>query len=318
VLVGEALPPDTERRGRRRRWPWIVLLLALLAGGGVAAYLLTRPVKKVMPTVVGQNVTSASAILQNDGFNPVTINVQNIAPDGTVIRQNPQPGVKVTQGSTVTLTVSSGPGNRNVPSVTSLPLGKAKAAISSAGLKPGRVLHESSDTIPSGDVTRTDPPAGQSLLAFSPVTIWVSTGKPLVAVPDVGGATAAVAKDRLRRAGLTWTIFDQVSTTATPGTVISENPTAGSQVPKGTTIDLTVAKAEPKVKMPNVIGKTTVAATTALTLAGFTVQPYTKTVKKQSNDGIVLYQNTTPGSLYPKGTNVHIVIGKYTPPTTHP
>jgi beta-lactam-binding protein with PASTA domain/predicted Ser/Thr protein kinase len=318
VLIGEPPPPEPEERRRRRRWPWILLLLGLLAAGGaVAAYLLTRPVKKVVPVVVNKDVQTASTVLQNDGFTVGTIDVQSIAQNGTVIRQSPQPGTKLIEGGTVTLTVSTGPGNRQVPSVIRLPLKDARLAIAQAGLKPGRVLRESSDTIPAGDVTRTDPPAGQSLLAFSPVTIYVSTGKPVVTVPDVTGATVAVAKDRLRRAGLGSTIFNQVSSTATPGTVISENPGANSQVPKGTTIDLTVAKAQPKVKMPNVVGKTDIAATAELTLAGFTVQPFTKPVRKSANDGIVLYQNVSPGSLVPKGSSVHIVIGKYTAPT-HP
>ena len=318
VIVGEPPPPETEERRRRRRWPWILVLLALLAGGGAAAYLLTRPVKKPVPAVINENVQAASAVLQNDGFNVIPIDVQNIAPNGTVIRQNPQPGTKLTQGSTVTLTVSSGPGNRTVPSVLGLPLKQAEAGIRQAGLRPGRIIRESSGSVPTGDVTRIDPAAGQSLPAFSPVTIYVSSGKPLVAVPDVGGATIAVARDRLRRAGLTWTVFDQVTGNATPGTVISENPTAGTQVTTGTTIDLTVAKAEPKVKMPNVVGKTAIAATAQLSVAGFTVVPFTKTVKKKVNDGIVLYQDVTPGSLVPRGTSVHIVIGKYAPPAAHP
>jgi eukaryotic-like serine/threonine-protein kinase len=315
VLVGEP-PPDSEERRRRRRWPWILLLLALLAGGAVAAYLLTRPVKKPVPAVINENVTTASAVLQNQGFTVGTIDVQNIAPNGLVIRQSPQPGTKLAQGQTVTLTVSTGPGSRNVPSVTSLPLKAAKAAIVRAGLKPGRVLRESSDTIPTGDVTRTDPAAGQSLGAFSPVTIYVSTGKPTVPVPDVTGATVAVAKDQLRRAGLLWTIVDQVSSTATPGTVIGENPGPNSPVVTGTTIDLIVAKAEPTVKVPNVIGKAAAAAAAQLTVAGFTVQPGTHPVKKQKNEGIVVYQSIPGGSLRKKGTTVVILVGVYTPTTS--
>jgi eukaryotic-like serine/threonine-protein kinase len=316
VVVGEPPPPASEERRRRRRWPWVVALLALLAGGAVAAYLLTRPVKKVVPAVVNESVQTAGAVLQNDGFSVATIPVQNIAPNGLVIRQSPQAGVKVTQGSTVTLTISTGPGSRNVPSVTGLPLGKAKAAITSAGLKPGRVLRESSNTIPSGDVTRTDPGAGSSLLAFSPVTIYVSTGKPVVVVPDVTGTTVAVAKDQLRRAGLGWTIFNQVSSTATPGTVISENPGGNTQVPRGTTIDLVVAKAEPTVKVPRVLNESAGTAAAQLTLAGFTVQEVMHPVKKLSRDGIVLKQTPDGGTLAKKTSTVVIVVGQYTPPPT--
>ncbi|HEY6398826.1 MAG TPA: Stk1 family PASTA domain-containing Ser/Thr kinase [Solirubrobacteraceae bacterium] len=318
VLVGEPPPGDSEVRRRRPRWPWILLLLALLAGGGAAAaYLLTRPIKKPVPAVINENVTTASAVLQNQGFNVVTIDVQNLAANGTVIRQSPQPGTKVTEGQTVTLTVSTGPGSRNVPSVTGLPLKAAKAAMTRSELRPGRVLRESSNTIPAGDVTRTDPTAGQSLPAFSQVTIYVSTGRPVVGVPDVTGATVASAKDQLRRAGLSWSILDQVSGTATPGTVISENPAANSQVAPGTTIDLIVAKAEPKVAIPDVHNQTAAAAQSALTAQGFQVVERFYTVKKKSNKGIVLRESPYQGTLVKKGSTVTIYIGQYTPPT-HP
>ena len=60
VDQGQPPPPDeysTPAQRPRRRWPWIVaLLVLLLAGGGVAAYLLTRPVKKIVPVVVREQV----------------------------------------------------------------------------------------------------------------------------------------------------------------------------------------------------------------------------------------------------------------------
>jgi beta-lactam-binding protein with PASTA domain/predicted Ser/Thr protein kinase len=316
VLVGEPSPAEGEERRRRRRWPWILLLLALLAGGGVAAYLLLRPVKKPVPNVINENVQPASAVLQNDGFTVGTIDVQNIAPNGTVIRQSPQPGTKLTEGMAVTLTVSTGPGSRQVPSVVRLPLGAAKQAITRAGLKPGRVISEHSDTIPTGDVTRTDPSAGVSILAFSRVTIYVSTGKPVVGVPDVRGATVASAKDQLRRAGLGWAISNQVSSTATPGTVISETPGPNSSVALGTTIDLVVAKAPVKVKIPNVLNDTAAAAQTTLLAAGFQVVEKFHSVKKSANDGTVLRESPPQGTLVKKGSTVTIYIGQLVTTTT--
>ena len=89
-MTGE--PPDQppEEQHPNRRWIWIGILIALLlAGGGVAAYLLTRPAKKVVPNVVGQNLNDARTILQNDGFGVQVLNVSNPKPAGTVIRQDP-------------------------------------------------------------------------------------------------------------------------------------------------------------------------------------------------------------------------------------
>ncbi|MGI8572390.1 MAG: Stk1 family PASTA domain-containing Ser/Thr kinase [Solirubrobacteraceae bacterium] len=314
VLLGEEPPPPEEKR--RRRWPLVLFLLLLLAGGAAAAYLLTRPVMKPVPAVVNKNVAAASTIVQNQGFNVVTIDLQDIAPNGTVIRENPPPGTQLAQGLTVTLTVSTGPGNRNVPTVARLPVKQAQAAIVRAGLRAGRVLTEHSTTIPAGDVIRTDPSAGTPILAASPVTLFVSTGRPLATVPEVRGDTVAAAKAKLRGAGLTWSISNAVSTATAPGLVISENPSVGSQAAVGSTIDLTVAKAPPTVQVPNVLGLSAGAAAARLAGDGFTVVDRSYDVRKLAKQGLVLRQSPLGGAQRQKNSTVTIFVGQYKPPPT--
>ena len=117
-------------------WPWLALLLVLLLiGGGAAAYILTRHKTEVVPTVIGEQLSMASTQLQNAGFAVSTINVTSNHPAGFVIRQDPVGGTKAKDGSTVSLVVSSGPGNATVPSVVGLPLDKARQMIRKAKLK---------------------------------------------------------------------------------------------------------------------------------------------------------------------------------------
>ncbi len=77
-----------------------------------------------------------------------------------MIAQDPQAGAKVKKGTTVTLTVSTGPGNATVPSVVGETLNQAKSAIQIANLKVGRVEHQSSTTVQEGQVIG-DQPAGR-------------------------------------------------------------------------------------------------------------------------------------------------------------
>ncbi len=320
VVDGSEPLPEEEPPHRRPLWPWVVLLLVVLAliGGGVAAYLLTRPAKQVVPAVVGESFTVAQAQLQNDGF---TVNQPleetNAKPAGTVIAQNPLAGAKAKEGSSVSLTVSSGPGNTTVPTVVGEPLDQAKSSIEIANLKVGKIYHQTSTQYPSGQVIGTSPDAGATPPVGTPVTIFVSKGPPAVQVPDVTSEDLGTAKATLQGRNFNVSTTDQVTTTAAPGTVLSQNPAGGKSAPSGSTVTLVVAKAPPTVAVPNVVGQTTGAADATLGAAGFPAVPQQQTVTNQSQNGVVLSQNPTASTQAKKGTNVTIVIGKYTPtPTT--
>src|SRR5438105_5939992 len=120
--------PEGPRERRRRGMWWLVALLValLLAGGGVAAYLLTRPAQVTVPGVVGEQIAIARTQLLDKGFNvaPPLLERSN-HPSGFVFGQNPGGGAKVDKGSTITLTVSSGPGNVSVPAVAGETVGQA-------------------------------------------------------------------------------------------------------------------------------------------------------------------------------------------------
>jgi len=308
-------PP--EQRRRRNRWPWIVpLLVLLLIGGGVAAYLLTRPTKKIVPAVVGENLQDASANVQNAGFSPNIIQVTNSKKAGTVIHQDPQPGTKAKEGSSVTLTVSTGPGSTTVPSVSGESQKQAEKMIKQALLKVGRVQTVTSDTIPAGEATRTDPGAGVSVPVNSAVTLFISKGQPLVTVPNVIGFSQSGAESTLQGDGFTVSSSTQVSSTATAGTVISQFPDGNTSVAPGSNVSIVIAQAPPNVNVPFVQGDTASAATNTLTSAGLKVAQRTQTVTDKGKDGIVLSQNPNAGSSVAKGSTVTIAVGKFQQPTT--
>jgi eukaryotic-like serine/threonine-protein kinase len=309
------LPPERHRRW----WPWLVaLLILLLAGGGAAAYLLTRPVKRVVPLVTSEMVNTARTQLQNDGFSVNVINETDPKPAGIVIDQTPLAGAKVNKGSTVTLTVSSGPGNVSVPPVAGSPLSEAKSEIRRANLKVGRVSYQSSDQVPANDVISTNPAAGQNPLVGTPVNLLVSSGKPQAAVPPVVDRSQSTATATLHTAGFTVTTTTQTSTTVPAGNVISQDPGANTTAVTGSNVALVIAKAPTTASVPSVKGDTAGAASSALSGAGFTVTKQTQTVTKKQNNGIVLSQSPGGGSTAKKGSTVTIVVGQYVAPKPKP
>ena len=317
-------PPPAQRR-RRNPWPWVAALVALLlAGGGVAAYLLTRPSKVTVPNVVGEQLVTASAVLQNQGFSVGVLYVRDSQPGGQVIREAPPGGSKAQKGSKVSLTVSSGPGPTVVPGVVGDPLAQAQSTVRAMHLRVGRVIYQSSGQYSAGEVISTDPFAGQSVPVGTKVDLFVSSGPPKVAVPDVTGETAAAAQANLSFAGFTAATTTQTSTAGAAGTVISQAPIGGTPEVRGTTVSIVVAKAPAKVTVPNVTGDTASAASASLQQAGFTVAQNTRNVTDKSKNGVVVSQSPANGSMQPKGSTVTITVGHYaantatTPTTTTP
>jgi beta-lactam-binding protein with PASTA domain/predicted Ser/Thr protein kinase len=311
-ITEPAQPPPR----RRRMWPWIALLVALLlAGGGVAAYLLTRPEKRTVPDVTGRTLNTARTVLQNEGFVVNVLDVTSNNKAGTVIGQQPQGSTKVDKGSTVTLTVSTGPGNTTVPSVVGLPAGAAEHDIVRARLK-FRTQRETSNTIPAGRATRTQPGDGQSVPVGIRVTLFISSGKPVVTVPNVVGQSEGAARALLGDQGFVITTSTQTSTTSPNGDVISQSPAGDSEVAPGSTINLVVAKAPPTASVPDVTGDTARGAGNQLKAAGFKVVQQSKAVTKQNKDGIVISEQPGAGTTLNKGSTVTIVVGKFTPPPT--
>src|SRR3954466_10129494 len=293
--LDEEDPEGAERRRRRRRWALIALLVALLVGGLVAAYVLTQPEQLVVPNEVGQTVVVAQTRLQNQGFQVDVIRRTSVQKKDEVIAQSPNPGEEVEKGHTVTLTVSDGPGEGVVPDVAGFSPERAVAAVRKAGFRP-RLDKQSSDSVAAGRAIGTEPVAGSQLDKGRAVKIAISTGPQLVTVPDVTGQGRDSAHAELAAAGFPVTDAEQESS-ATPGTVLSQSPSGGTNVSKGTTVRLVIAKPAPepaatakakakpapaavddRVSVPNVTGQDRDAAVSALDGAGLRSSVSTKKV----------------------------------------
>jgi eukaryotic-like serine/threonine-protein kinase len=316
VVAAVPPPPYDETPRRRNPWPWIALVLVLLLlGGGAAWYLSTRPKQVTVPPVTGEQINIARTVLQNEGFSVNVININSNKPSGIVTAENPNGDTKADKGSTVTLTVSQGPGNVNVPTVLDLSLKAAKRQITKSGLNVGRVVFESSNQIPANNAIGTDPSAGQSVTSGSSVTLLASDGAPKVQVPNVTGDSVSQAKSTLQTAGFSVTTTKQTTTTTTAGNVISQSPAGNASVAPGSTINLVIAQAPTTASVPATHGQTAAAATSALQAAGFKVGETTMPVTDKSKNGVVLHQTPKPGTTAKKGSTVTIVVGQYTAPT---
>src|SRR5918994_4970421 len=302
-----------EERERSRWWLWLVLAL-LLIGLAIGAYLLLAPEKKPVPDVVGNRSAVASQRLQNAGFD---VNIETVqsdtVPDDRVATQDPQPGEEANEGSTVTIIVSSGPGNATVPGVVGRKQNVAESMMEEAGFKTD-VRREPSDSVDEGRVISTQPGENTQLQKGETVTLVVSEGPEQVIVPDLVGDQEDDARSALEDAGLRADVSEEESTEEDPGTVLRQDPSGGGRVDKGSQVKLVVAKAPPDVAVPDVVDQQRDDAEQALKDAGFQVRVREETVDTLDQDGIVISQNPTDGEERPKGSRVTLVAGKFEPP----
>jgi eukaryotic-like serine/threonine-protein kinase len=305
----EPLPP---RHATRRRWWWWVLALLLVAGAVVAGALLLGGGKQVaVPTVVGADQANAEARLRQEGFKTDSTPKTSERPEGEVIGQDPSGGSRAEKGSTVALTVSSGPGQVAVPQVVGLTLPSAQGRLERAGLKSS-VREEASDTVPKGRVISAAPDEGQQVDKGSEVALVASTGPEQVDVPDVSGKSFDEASSELEAAGFKVTRKDQETEDEDPGTVLSQSPKGGGQAAKGSAVTLTVAKEPAEADVPDVTGEDQGDAIAKLSAQGFEIQRQEKDVDSPEGDGVVVEQDPAGGKAK-KGSTVTIVVGKFNP-----
>jgi beta-lactam-binding protein with PASTA domain len=236
-------------------------LVVTVAGQGTQSTDFTRcdattgPV--TVPNVVNQTQAAATTALTGAGLVVGTVTQQSSATvlAGRVSSQNPAGGVGVPAGSSVNLVVSTGPAPPpgptmvTVPNVVNQTQAAATVAIQGAQLVLGTVSQQSSTTVAAGSVIGQSPAAGSSLATGAAVSLVVSTGP--VAVPNVVNQTQAAATTALTGAGLAvGTITQQSNATVPSGSVVSQNPAAGTNVAAGSAVALVVSTGSPPPPPP--------------------------------------------------------------------
>jgi serine/threonine-protein kinase len=316
-IPGEEYDDYEERAERRRSWRWFILALLAAGVATLVAYALTRPSEIAVPDVIGQNVDQASRLLDSKGFEVAIKAVPSAAPRNQVVEQDPIPtdrgGGKAEEGSTVTLSVSSGPAIVSVPDVSNLSEDDATKRLENVGFKVN-VQQRYSKTVPKSLAIATEPAAGTQLSTAQPVTLLISRGVNTVTVPDVVGLDDQAALAALSEADLSGTEVQRDSSEP-QGEVLSQSPAAGKRVARGSQV--TIFASTGAITVPDVVGQARKAAVTAVKRAGFTVAVTEQTTTDQTEVGVVISEFPPGGSRGQRGDTVTISVGvASTTPTT--
>ena len=327
AATSTSLPPVAERadaaeeasKARKRRTVIIASVVAialLLIAGSVWA--LTRraaaPETVAVPTVVGLSQANAKAQIEAAGF-VWELNSEKVASDsveeGSVASTDPAGGTQAEKGSTVRVTISSGPDSVVLPdNLVGMTPEDARKAIEALGLKweldSSKVA---SDTVAEGKVAQTNPSPGSKVKAGQTIRVYLSSGSDEVEVPDLDGMSQDQARSALKAVGLELGNVTSVDSEKDKDRIVAQDPATGTKVKKGTTIGVSVSNGKTaQVEIPTVVGTSSEDAQAQLKALGLNVT--VEEVADNQPAGQVLSIEPSEGSKVEKNSTVKLKVSK--------
>ncbi|MFF8269732.1 Stk1 family PASTA domain-containing Ser/Thr kinase [Streptomyces sp. NPDC016562] len=253
-----------HRRQQKKSKASTVLLVAAGVLVLVGAILIGRSLfsggadnRPSVPKFLGQTLEQAQKSGDNVGLKVVKGGDApcDDQPKGTVCKQDPVADTKVDEGSTVTVTISSGAQKIPVLDVLNMKYEDAERALKDKGFQVDRKLQESDRT--PGTVIDQNPKAGSEAEKNSMITLTVAKELSKAEVPELKGKTKDEAVKALTDAKLKLgSVTEAEQPGAAPGTVVLQQYAAGQQLEVGKTVNITIAKVAQATAVPSFVGKT--------------------------------------------------------------
>lgn len=199
-----------------------------------------------------------------------------------------------------------------VPSLSDMTYEQAEKACEEAGfkLKEGKAVY--SADVATEHVVRQDPKAGTEQKKGSTITVNLSKGSKDGTVPNLVGTMYSDVEKTLKKYGYKLGIVKEETSKEAEGTIIAQDPSAGSSLDKGSKVNITISdgKGKDKGTVPSLTGKKLEDAKTAITSAGFTVGNITYGNSDAYGNGYVMWQQYQANTQLDKGTTIDIEVCK--------
>ena len=206
----------------------------------------TEEVQSVaMLSVTGISEEAALKMLTDAGFTNVkTEHVEDEkTQEGYVFEQSVKEGEMIPVDQEIVLKVSAGAEEIDVPDVKGYEDSQAVTLLTEAGFQVSHA-YEYSEDVEKDKVIKTDPEGGTKAAKGSKIIVTVSNGseKKEVEVPNLGGLTEAQARDSLTSKKLSaGSVTHANSDSVAAGMVISQNPSRGTTVTEGDSVDFVIS-----------------------------------------------------------------------------
>ncbi|MGA0980548.1 MAG: Stk1 family PASTA domain-containing Ser/Thr kinase, partial [Candidatus Nanopelagicales bacterium] len=213
---------------------------ASAAAESIVSVVLSRgPERYAVPDVRGEPLAAAQTAITdaNLAVGAITEDWDAEIPVGSVVSTDPEIGDELKPGALVNLVVSKGPKPVKLPGLAGVEASEATAQLEAAGLVV-TTTEEFSTEYASGLVVSSTPAKGERVPVGSTVALVISKGPPPVEVPYLIDMKRDDAVYTLQQLGLNVEINEPPFTPL--NRVISQDPAAGTLIPVGSTVTITI------------------------------------------------------------------------------
>lgn len=192
-----------------------------------------------VPNLIGIELENALKLIENASLMVGDIaEMESVSTPRTVISQSITAGATVSTGSKIDLIIAK-PEETKVPNILGKTLEEAQRALEAAKLRTGRVDYEASGQ-PPNIVIKQSPEPNTAVSSNETVDLTLSRGT-RVKAPNLVGKEVREAERTLKNLGLARGSISKRPSTKEEGTVIGQDPSPGTEVEKGKSIDLVTA-----------------------------------------------------------------------------
>lgn len=321
-------PPTatTAKPSSHLRWlvAFIVIALLVIGAGYAWSVLNDRDSRRQsdnlaqsetvsLPNIIGLERNEAIAKLEEVGLRPEIVDAPDPEiPEHHVVRTNPSVGSQLQRNTTVTVTVSTGKEDTQVPRLVNMTPQEASAALAEVGLElEPEVDEEFSDSVEQGRITHHEPAAGANLPKGSRVRVTISRGPEIVdvRVPSLTGMKWSQARETLESLG--FVPKPQFVDSLEPADRVLGVDGAGQMRPEGSDVRVEVSNGL-LTTMPDITRKNRSQALNALRDAGWeaneskllTGEPVDTAVV--TDQGLIAVTSPSPGETIRKDQEINV------------
>ncbi|MCA1053465.1 Stk1 family PASTA domain-containing Ser/Thr kinase [Rossellomorea aquimaris] len=204
-----------------------------------------------------------------------------------------------------------GPKEIKVPDVTEKDSAEATSILITSGFAIGEMKKQPDDTIPEGEVIKTNPKAGRMANEGASIDVYISTGKEKVEVDEYVGEKYEEIVKELEEQGFTVEKEEENSNEDEAGFIMEQDPKPGEEVvPSETTIKLTVSTGPVSFELEDLKGKDQEYLKVYGDLHGIDIKVSEEVFSDEVEKGHVVSQGTQPGSPTFSGETVYVKVSK--------